>query len=400
MQPVFSIPPHPKHQACSDLAGAVHQEALHQGSWAQALHPQQNAQCSPACEPQAASSFTQASAQQPWNNQADQAAGPVDWQQNALYASDMPAYPSAHSPAVVTDGLSSQLGSSRGAAPIAIPITAPTAAPIAARTAAPISAPTNAPIYAPVAAPLPTPIAAPIPAPTTDAEAKLVNCHQPAEVLTAAQQQAAHLVTAAPKASVTPSTAGRHAAGATLSPTMLRQTVPVHQAGRIQEQHEPAAAIRGSLKQAVSVSQASMTQQQQKPAAAIQGSAQMPNTGAVPASSNPEALHSLPGMSLHEAEPLLQLIDRLQAAGALAAPSSAVTHAAACEEPVLSQADLVPLSEGRSAAECVQAHTLDRQHQVCRQARDAVRCCVKLSHPRTRRAFAVCCYNSITGIPC
>ena len=323
------------------MAGAAHQEALHQGSQAQALHlqqMQQDAQRSPPREFQAASSFAQASAQQACNNQADLAAEPVDWQQNALYASDMPAYPPPQSPAAVEAGVFSQLGFSQRGCTIATPTTAPTAAPTGAPTAAP----------------------------TEGAEANLINCHQPAELLTAAHQQAADLLTAGPEASVTQGTAGRHAAGASLSPVPLKQTVPVSQHGISQQQHEPAAAMQASLKQTVPVSQANMTQQQHEPAAAIPGSAQTSSTDAVSASSQPQALCSLPGLSLGEAEPPLQLIDRLQAARALAAPSPAV---AACEEPVLSQADLVTVSEGRNTADSTQAHTLDQQQQVCRTSK-------------------------------
>ena len=389
-----------------------------QGSWAQALHSQQvqqDAKCSPACEPQSASSF--ASTQQSWNNQAGLSAGPVDWQQNALYALDKPAYPPAHSPAAVKAGLPSQLGSSQGQAPIAAPLTAsiaapmaapvpapvpapiaapiaapiyapnnaPTAAPIEAPTAAPITAPihapTNAPIAAPTTAPTAAPIAAPIYAPTKDAEAKLTNCHQPGEVVTAVQHQAAHLGTAGPQARVTRSTAGSSpAAGPAQSPATRKQTVPVHQTGMTQQRNELAAAL-----QTLSVSQASMSQSQHEHAAVIQGLAQTSHTDAT-ALSGPWALRNLPRLSLGEAEPLLQMIDCLQAAGALAAPSSAVSHAVACEESVLPQADLVTVPDGRSAADCTQAQTLDHQHQVCRTSKrvlsGVVRSCITLKCAR------------------
>ena len=387
-----------------------------QGSWAQALHSQQvqqDAKCSPACEPQSASSF--ASAQQSWNNQAGLSAGPVDWQRNALYALDQPAYPPAHSPAAVKAGLPSQLVSSQGQAPIAAPLTASTAAPMAAPVAAPIAAPVAAPIAAPIAAPLPAstaaniaapiyaptnaptaapiaapvaapiaapiyaptaapiaasitaPIAAPIAAPINHAEANLTKCHQPGEVLSAVQQQAAHLGTAGPKAGVTHSTAGSSpAAGPALSPATRKQTVPVHQTGMTQQRHELAAAL-----QTLSVSQASMSLSQHEHAAAIQSLAQTSHTDAT-AFSRPWALRNLPGLSPGEAEPLLQMIDCLQAAGALAARSSAISHAVACEESVLPQADLVTVPDGRSAADCTQAQTLDHQHQVCRTSKG---CC-------------------------
>lgn len=130
-------------------------------------------------------------------------------------------------------------------------------------------------------------------------------------------------------------------------------------------QHEPAAAIQASLKHMVSVGQSSMTHHRHEHAAATQHSTQASNANAVTACSKPQASCSLSGLSLQEAEPLLQLINRLQAAGSLAAPSLAVAHVAAGEELVPAQAGSAMVSEGGNAVYSIQAHTLHQQPQVC-----------------------------------
>lgn len=130
-------------------------------------------------------------------------------------------------------------------------------------------------------------------------------------------------------------------------------------------QREPAAATQASLKHTVSGSQSSMTHQWHEHAAATQHSPQSANANAVPAYGKPEATCSLSGLSLHEAEPLLQLINRLQAAGSLAAPSSAVAHVAAGEESVPAQAGFAMVSEAGPAADCLQARSVHQQPQVC-----------------------------------
>lgn len=280
------------------IAGAPHQQALPTGSLPAALHTQQlqqGAQHSSAPQAQGSSTLAESSpsrqALQDGEQQAGLPSGPVDWWQYALY-SELQACLPAQSSAAMQAEPSSQLSSRQGAA---------------ADAASPLTK-----ICPPSAA---------------SADASSGNCHQEAEVPSAARGQAADSEAARAAAARSPSTTVRHA---TIAP------------------QENATA-----KQAGSVTQLGMTQH-------TEGS----NGNAASALSMAGAVPGLQGLSLLEATPLLHLINSLQAAGALAAPSSAVAQVATCQDPMAANAPVAEEPEGLLEANCLQPGTCQPQHQV------------------------------------
>lgn len=162
------------------------------------------------------------------------------------------------------------------------------------------------------------------------AEVTSGNCHQQAEALSADRSRTAHTEDAGAAAASSLSPSAKPATNACLGSAAANQAGSVNQPGMTQHQHQHAVWTEGS------------------------------NANATRAVSMPPALPGLAGLSLLEATPLLQLINSLQAAGALAAPSSAVAHVETRDAPVAEEpvGDLLEMSS-------VQADTRKHQLQVC-----------------------------------
>lgn len=302
-------------------AGAAHQQALPQGSLLGALHAAQlpqGAQHSPAqhSPPQAqgsrilAESSPSLKSLQECKHQAGLPPGPVDWWQNALYStSELQACLLAQSSAAVQAEPSSQLSS---------------------RQDAPANATSSLTNMCPRSA--------------AYTEASSGNWHRQAEVLSSARGDAADSEAARAAAARSPRTTVRHATVAAL------ENATAQRATACPQENGPAG----------SVTQPGITRHQHQHAVQNEGS----NVNAAPTSSMPGAVAGLQGLSLLEATPLLQLINSLQAAGALAAPSSADAQVDTCQDPMVASAPVAEKPVGPLETNCLQPGTCHRQLQV------------------------------------
>ena len=240
--------------------------------------------------------------------------GPVDWQNNALYASNSPAPLSDESPASIK------------AAPLTPQGPEEDLLPAVEVEQAPIG-----PAHADSAA---------------DAPVGRVSCRTPAQMQSTVEQHTADAEAAEAVASISPaSVAAKQAAAHALDATALEKPSAFSQAGTVDQQPEQTAStVLFPQSEGTGITPASLSQ---------------------PDSALPAVL---PGLSLTEAKQLLHLISSLQAAGALVHPSAAIAKAAAWEQ--LAQSKALP------AGDCMQTGMADRLQDAVHEQQQQVQTCI------------------------